>query len=115
MSSILLYFARNVRISRSSLLSGDYAMNTWEPTSLLFFWLKFQNPDGFLRKCQLVVHPRDVRRPQNRTNVKHRFNLILFPTIAVNDCQVLRRDFLNIVKSQVHDVSQIHLVRIDVG
>ena len=37
MSSIILYLARNVLISRSSLISGDPVMNTSEPTSLILF------------------------------------------------------------------------------
>ena len=36
-SSILLYLARNVLISRSSLISWDPVMNTFEHTRLLFF------------------------------------------------------------------------------
>ena len=39
MSSILLYLARNVLISRSSLMSGDPVMNTSKPIFLLFFYI----------------------------------------------------------------------------
>ena len=37
MSSILLYLARYVHVSRSSLMSGDPVMNTSEPIFFLFF------------------------------------------------------------------------------
>ena len=42
MSSILLYLACNVLISRSSLMSRDSVMNTSEPTFLLFFVSRLQ-------------------------------------------------------------------------
>ena len=37
MSSILLYLARYIHVSRKTLMSGDPVMNTSEPTFLLFF------------------------------------------------------------------------------
>ena len=37
MSSILLYLARYVHVSQTSLMSRDPVMNTSEPTFLLFF------------------------------------------------------------------------------
>ena len=41
MSSILLYLARYVLVSQSSLMLEDPVMNTSEPTFLLFFCISF--------------------------------------------------------------------------